>query len=209
MLNKEQIEQIFEIFAESITNPKSELIYKNNFTFCVAVILSAQSTDKGVNKITPALFAVAPTPHEMLNLGIDGLKEHIKTIGLFNNKAKNIIAFSNAIKDNFNNEIPQTREQLEALPGIGRKTANVILNELFGFAYIAVDTHVLRVSNRLGLSRGKTPKTVEVDLELNLPKKYHKNASNYLVLHGRYVCKAQKPECKTCNLRHICEFPQS
>ena len=208
-MTPDTVNEIFERFKERNPNPKSELISVNNYTFCIAVLLSAQATDKSVNKATINLFKVADTPEKMIGLGVDGLKSYIKTIGLFNNKAKNIIALSEVLVKKHNSEIPNARDILETLPGIGRKSANVIMNELFDGTYVAVDTHVLRVANRLGLSNKQTPLGVEEDLLKILPEKFHKNASHWLVLHGRYICKAQHPACTNCFLNDLCEFYES
>ena len=206
MLTKSEIEEIFERFKSENPNPTSELVSPNNFTFAVAVLLSAQTTDKAVNKVTPMLFKVADTPQKMLALGIDKLKEYIKSIGLYNNKAKNIMLLSQKLIDSYNSELPRSRNELEKLPGIGRKSANVIANQLFGTDNIAVDTHVLRVSNRLGLSKSKNPINVEKDLINIVPKQFHKNASDWIVLHGRYICTAKKPKCNDCFLFDLCEL---
>ena len=206
MLTKSEIEEIFERFKSENPNPTSELVSPNNFTFAVAVLLSAQTTDKAVNKVTPMLFKVADTPQKMLDLGIDKLKEYIKSIGLYNNKAKNIMLLSQKLIDSYNSELPRSRDELEKLPGIGRKSANVIANQLFGTDNIAVDTHVLRVSNRLGLSKSKSPIDVEKDLINIVPKQFHKNASDWIVLHGRYICTAKKPKCNDCFLFDLCEL---
>ncbi len=205
MLNKPEIEEIFERFKSENPNPTSELIAPNYFTFAVAVLLSAQTTDKSVNKATPTLFKIADTPQKMLKLGIDKLKEYIRSIGLYNNKAKNIMLLSQKLIDSYNSELPQSRDELEKLPGIGRKSANVIANRLFGADNIAVDTHVLRVSNRIGLSKSKNPLNIEKDLINVVPKQFHKNASDWIVLHGRYICTAKKPKCSECFLFDLCE----
>lgn len=205
-MEKREVVEIFERFREDNPNPTSELIAHNEYTFCIAVLLSAQSTDKGVNKATAELFKIADTPEKMLALGIDNLKEYIKTIGLYNNKAKNIMLLSEKLINEHNSKLPKTREELELLPGIGRKSANVIMNRLFRGECIAVDTHVLRVSNRLGLSKKKTPLEVEKDLLEIIPKEFHKNSSDWMVLHGRYVCSAKKPKCEDCFLSDLCNF---
>lgn len=193
------------IFAKNDPNPRCELNYKNAFTLLVAVVLSAQSTDKGVNKATDILFEIADTPQKMIELGIDRLKEHIKTIGLYNNKAKNIIALSNDLINKYNGNVPENREALEKLPGVGRKTANVVLNVYFNQPTLAVDTHVMRISHRLDFSKGKTPLSIEQDLIKKLPEKYIKNANHWLVLFGRYICKAQRPECENCIISKYCK----
>ena len=205
-LNKEQAEELFARLADDRPEPQTELNYSNPFTLVVAVALSAQATDVGVNKATEKLFKVADTPDKMLALGEDGVREHIKTIGLFRNKAKNVIALSKMILEEFDGEVPQTRDELIRLPGVGRKTANVVLNEAFGQHTIAVDTHIFRVSNRTRLAPGKTPDEVEERLERITPPQYLKGAHHWLILHGRYVCKARKPECWRCPIADICKF---
>jgi len=206
-LNREQGEEIFARLAETMPEPKTELEYHNPFTLVVAVALSAQATDVGVNKATRRLFAIADTPEKMLALGEEGVREHIKTIGLFRNKAKNAVALSKMLIEEFGGEVPRTREALMRLPGVGRKTANVVLNEAFGEPTIAVDTHIFRVSNRTGLAPGKTPDEVEAGLERIVPDAYRKGAHHWLILHGRYVCKARKPECWRCPIADLCRFP--
>ena len=178
----------------------------NPYTLVVAVALSAQATDVGVNKATAKLFALADTPEKMLALGEAGVAEHIKTIGLWRNKAKNVIALSQMLLDEFGGEVPQTREELVRLPGVGRKTANVVLNEAFNHHTIAVDTHIFRVSNRTGLAPGKTPDEVEAGLERATPPEFKKGAHHWLILHGRYVCKARKPECWHCAIADLCRY---
>ena len=205
MLNKSDIEKIFERLQRENPNPTSELVANNDFTFAIAVLLSAQTTDKLVNKVTKTLFEIADTPEKMVELGVDKLKEYIHSVGFFNNKAKNIIKLSQMLIEQYNSQLPTTRDDLEQLPGIGRKSANVIANRLFGSNTIAVDTHVLRVSKRLGLSKSTTPESVEKDLLSTVPEKYHKNASDWLVLHGRYICTAKKPKCSECCLFDICK----
>ena len=198
-----EICEILDVFKAQDPNPKSELNYHNAYTLLVAIVLSAQSTDKGVNKATEQLFKIADTPQKMLDLGIDELKNHIKTIGLYNNKAKNIISLSQRLVDEANGEVPQNRDFLESLPGVGRKTANVLLNVWWGEPTVAVDTHVLRLSKRLDLSDGNTPLTVEADLN-KLPNEYKRHLNHWLVLFGRYICKAQKPDCKNCPITKFC-----
>jgi endonuclease-3 len=187
--------------------PTTELNYRTAFELLVAVILSAQATDVGVNKATRKLFPVASTPQAILDLGEEGLKEHIRTIGLFNTKAANIIASCRILLDRHGGEVPRTRAELEALPGVGRKTANVVLNTAFGEPTIAVDTHIFRVSNRTGLAPGKTPLAVEKGLLKNVPEAYRKDAHHWLILHGRYVCTARKPRCGECIVSDLCPFP--
>lgn len=196
--------EIFRRLSQQRPHPKTELIYTNPYTLLVAVTLSAQATDVGVNKATKALFEKADTPQKMLALGEDELKEYIKTIGLFNSKAKNIIKAAQVLVDNFGGNVPQNREDLETLAGVGRKTANVVLNTAFGQKTIAVDTHIFRVSHRLELAMGKTPLDVELQLEKIIPLDYLKDAHHWLILHGRYVCKARKPDCAHCVLEDLC-----
>ena len=198
-----EICEILDVFKAQDPNPKSELNYHNAYTLLVAIVLSAQSTDKGVNKATEQLFKIADTPQKMLDLGIDELKNHIKTIGLYNNKAKNIMSLSQRLVDEANGEVPQNRDFLESLPGVGRKTANVLLNVWWGEPTVAVDTHVLRLTKRLDLSDGDTPLTVEADLN-KLPDEYKRHLNHWLVLFGRYICKAQKPDCKNCPITKFC-----
>ncbi len=200
------IENIFEIFFQHNPEPKTELEYSNNFTLLVAVVLSAQSTDVGVNKATKALFTHYDTPEKMLDLGLDGLKKYIKTIGLFNTKAANIIKLSEYLIRDHNSVVPNNLENLVKLPGVGRKTANVVLNAAFGLPTMPVDTHVHRVANRTGLSDGKTPEKIEQDLLVCIPAKYLYNAHHWLVLHGRYICKARKPECERCPISSYCRY---
>ena len=204
MRKPSEILQILQIFNDRDPNPRCELDYTNAYTLLIAVLLSAQSTDKGVNKATKELFKIADTPQKMLELGIEKLKEYIKTIGLYNNKAKNIIALSEDLIKYHNGEVPENREALEKLAGIGRKTANVILNVWFNQPTIAVDTHVMRISRRLNLSDGKTPLEIEQDLNNILPDNFKKNANHWLVLFGRYICKAQKPDCLNCPITNFC-----
>jgi endonuclease-3 len=187
--------------------PKTELAYANPFTLLVAVVLSAQATDKGVNKATERLFRKVATPRQTLELGEGGLIPFIRTIGLYRNKAKNIVALSRAILERHGGQVPANREDLEALPGVGRKTANVVLNEAFGQPTIAVDTHVFRVANRTGLALGKTPAAVEEGLLSVVPKAYRRRAHHWLVLHGRYICVARRPKCPECVVRDLCRYP--
>ena len=206
MRNKNEILEIMSVFAQKDPNPRCELDYKNAFTLLVAVVLSAQSTDKGVNKATKALFEVADTPQKMAALGLEELKNYIKTIGLYNNKAKNIIALSQTLVEKYQGEVPADREALENLPGVGRKTANVVLNVAFGKPTIAVDTHIFRVSNRTGFAPGKTVEEVERKLLKFMPAEFKKDAHHWLLLHGRYCCKAVKPDCAHCPIAELCEY---
>ena len=200
------VETFFSRLRGANPEPKGELDYINLYTLLVAVVLSAQSTDVGVNKATAKLFQVAKTPPEMLDLGLDGLKDYIKTIGLFNNKAKAIIGLSEKLVQEFEGRVPEDRESLESLPGVGRKTANVVLNIAFGQETCAVDTHIFRLSNRTGLAPGKTPLEVERGLVKAIPALYRRHAHHWLILHGRYVCKARKPECPACLVRDLCAY---
>lgn len=204
MRNTKEILEIMEIFNQRDPNPRCELNFHNAYTLLVAVILSAQSTDKGVNKATKELFKTADTPQQILALGLDKLKEYIKTIGLYNNKAKNIMVMSRELVEKYNGEVPSDRTALESLAGVGRKTANVVLNVWFDKPTIAVDTHVLRISHRLDFSQGKNPLEVEKDLNSVLPDNFKKNANHWLVLFGRYVCKAQNPDCLNCPIAAYC-----
>ena len=204
MRKQSEILEIMQIFADADQAPKSELEYTNAYTLLVAIILSAQSTDKGVNKATKELFKIADTPQKMLDLGIDGLKEHIKTIGLYNNKAKSIISMSQSLLEKFDGEVPSSQEDLESLAGVGRKTANVLRNVWYNQPTMAVDTHVFRIAHRLDFSKGKTPLEVEKDLLKVLPDKYLMYANHWLVLFGRYICKAQKPDCEKCPIAKYC-----
>jgi endonuclease III len=205
-LKPDEIEEVFRRFHASEAEPKGELKSVNEFTLLVAVVLSAQATDEGVNKATKPLFQIADTPQKMLALGEDSLREYIKTVGLFRNKAKNVIGLSKALLEQHGGKVPRQREALEALPGVGRKTANVVLNNAFGEPTIAVDTHVFRVSNRTGLAPGSSPAEVENALLKKVPERYKRHAHHWLILHGRYVCKARKPECWRCLIRDICRF---
>lgn len=206
-MTPEIVSEIFHRFETQNPEPQTELNYTNSYTLLVAVTLSAQATDVGVNKATQALFKIADTPEKMLSLGEDNLKQHIKTIGLFNSKAKNVIAAAKILVDEFNGQTPNTRQDLERLPGVGRKTANVVLNVAFGQPTMAVDTHIFRISNRIGLTAGKTPLDVELQLEKTIPSKYFLHAHHWLILHGRYVCKARKPECYRCVIQDLCIYP--
>jgi len=198
-------EAIFARLAAARPDPHTELSYRDPFTLLVAVVLSAQATDVGVNKATEKLFAVAPTPAAMVALGEEGVREYIKTIGLYRTKAKNVVALSRAILERHGGQVPRDREALEKLPGVGRKTANVVLNEAFGEATIAVDTHVFRVANRTGLAPGKTPLEVEKKLLEIVPERFRKGAHHWLILHGRYICTARKPDCPNCPIRDLCD----
>ncbi|MCF6302310.1 MAG: endonuclease III [Devosiaceae bacterium] len=205
-LNGTEIHQLFEAFHKSDPEPEGELNYVNDFTLLVAVVLSAQATDIGVNKATGPLFKVADTPEKMVALGLETITDYIKSIGLFRNKAKNVLALSEQLIEKFHSKVPQTREELESLPGVGRKTANVVLNIAFGQPTIAVDTHLFRVSNRTGLAPGKTPEEVERGLVQRVPKEFGLHAHHWLILHGRYICKARKPECYHCIIDKWCYF---
>lgn len=205
-MNQNNIKKFFEILKKQNPEPKTELFYTNPYTLLIAVVLSAQATDKSVNKITPSLFKNADTPQKMLDLGLEKLLEAIKTIGLYNNKAKNILLLSKDLIEKDHGKIPETREELEQLAGVGRKTANVVLNTAFKKSAIAVDTHVFRVANRTGLAEGQTPLAVELELEKKLPDEYKLNAHHWLIFHGRYTCKAKKPECQNCLVNKICEY---
>lgn len=205
-MKKAQVTEFFERLAAHIEAPTTELDYRNPYSLLVAVVLSAQATDKGVNKATKALFAEVETPAAMLTLGEARLKEHIKTIGLFNTKAKNVIALSRALVEEHGGEVPNDRAALEALPGVGRKTANVVLNTVFGEPTIAVDTHIFRLANRSGLAPGKTPRQVEDGLNRIVPERFKQHAHHWLILHGRYVCKARTPDCPACAVRDLCRY---
>jgi endonuclease-3 len=207
-MNREKRTQIYSTLRERMPAPTTELEYDSPFELLVAVILSAQATDVGVNKATQKLYPVANTPQAILALGVDGLKPYIRTIGLFNNKAENIIKTCRILIEEHGGEVPQTRQALEALPGVGRKTANVILNTAFGEPTIAVDTHIFRVSNRTGLAKGRTPLEVEKRLVRLTPEEFRKDAHHWLILHGRYVCKARKPLCGECPIVAWCEYKQ-
>jgi endonuclease-3 len=207
-LKVDEVEEIFRRFAAANPEPKGELKAVNAFTLLVAVVLSAQATDEGVNKATGPLFAIADTPEKMVALGEDKLRDMIKTIGLYRNKAKNVIALSKALIEHHGGEVPNSREALEALPGVGRKTANVVLNSAFGEPTIAVDTHLFRVGNRTGLAPDKNPLEVELALLKTVPAQYLVRAHHWLILHGRYVCKARKPECWRCLIADLCRFKE-
>lgn len=206
MMKKADIKTFFARLAEHESEPQTELIYTNPFTLLVAVVLSAQATDKGVNRATATLFQEADTPQKMAGLGVNKITEHIKTIGLYRNKAKNVVALSEILRDDYNGEIPNTRDALMTLPGVGRKTANVVLNVLGLAVTFPVDTHVFRVSNRTGLARGKNVDAIEVGLEKSVPEPYRQNAHHWLILHGRYVCVARRPKCHICIVRDLCGY---
>ena len=205
-MNQQKREEIFKRLSECIPNPETELNYSTPFELLIAVILSAQATDVGVNKATDKLFKVANTPEAIYQLGEEGLKEYIKTIGLYNTKAKNVIKTCKILMDQYNSQVPEDRKALESLPGVGRKTANVVLNTAFGHETIAVDTHIFRVSNRTKIAPGKTVLEVEKKLMKVVPKAYKKDAHHLLILHGRYTCKARKPACGACCIFDLCEF---
>ena len=205
-MKKVDIETFFSRLQAADPEPKGELNYGNNYTLLVAVVLSAQATDVGVNKATKALFEAVDNPAAMLALGEAKLKQHIRTIGLFNTKAKNVIALSRRLLDVYGGQVPESREELESLPGVGRKTANVVCNIAFGQPTIAVDTHLFRLGNRTGLAPGKPPLEVERKLEKRVPKAYLHHAHHWLILHGRYICKARKPDCPACIVRDVCGY---
>lgn len=203
---KSKIDEIFQLWMKENPEPKTELVYVNNYTLLVAVVLSAQSTDIGVNKATKELFKIADTPEKMLKLGEKNLKKYINTIGLYNGKAANVIKLSQRLVDEFESEVPNDFEALKSLPGVGQKTANVVLNCAFGVPTIAVDTHVFRVANRLGFVDETTPEKTEEALMRVVPKKYQTHAHHWLILHGRYVCQARKPKCGECVISEFCEW---
>jgi len=205
-MKREAIREFFRRLAAANPNPTTELEYGSPFQLLVAVVLSAQATDKSVNLATRELFAVAPTPEAMLNLGEERVAAHLKSIGLYRNKAKNVVALSRLLLERHGGEVPRSREALEALPGVGRKTANVVLNTVFGEPVMAVDTHIFRVANRTGLAPGKDVLAVEQALMRRVPKEYLQHAHHWLILHGRYVCTARKPRCGDCPVRDLCEF---
>lgn len=205
-MNREKRTEIFSRLRAENPNPTTELNYSTPFELLIAVILSAQATDVGVNKATDKLYPVANTPEAILALGVDGLKEYIKTIGLFNSKAENVIKTCRLLLEKHNGQVPDNREALEALPGVGRKTANVVLNTAFGQPAMAVDTHIFRVSNRTGIAPGKNVLEVEKRLVKLVPKEFLLDAHHWLILHGRYHCKARKPQCPTCIIRDLCQF---
>ena len=205
-MNKVQTFEFFRRLAEDNPAPETELAFGNTYQLLVAVVLSAQSTDVGVNKATRALFCSVTTPAQMVTLGVEALKQHIKTIGLFNTKAKNVIALSQQLVRDHRGEVPADREALTALPGVGRKTANVVMNCAFGAETFAVDTHIFRVGNRTGLAKGKTVLVVEAQLDKKVPAPFRIGAHHWLILHGRYVCKARTPECWRCPVADLCAF---
>ena len=200
------INLMFALLSQTNPKPQTELTFQNPYTLLVAVVLSAQATDVGVNKATKGLFAEADSAESMVALGLERIRSHIKTIGLYNNKAKNVLALSKILIDQHGGSVPRDRDALEALPGVGRKTANVVLNEAFGEPTIAVDTHIFRVGNRTGLAPGKTPDAVEKELLRRVPERYKKGAHHWLILHGRYICKARKPDCSYCSIEQLCLF---
>lgn len=205
-LRPDEVEELFRRLKDRNPDPKGELHYVNPYTLLVAVVLSAQATDEGVNRATGPLFALVSTPESMLALGEEKLRSHIRTIGLFRTKAKNVIGLSRQLIEKHHGHVPDNREALEALPGVGRKTANVVLNMAFGHPTIAVDTHLFRLGNRTGLAPGKTPLQVEEMLLKVVPKTYGQHAHHWLILHGRYICKARKPECWRCPISDLCRF---
>jgi len=205
-MNRTQIESFFAILREANPQPQTELEYTSVFELLAAVLLSAQATDVGVNKATRKLFPVANTPQAILDLGLAGLESYIRTIGLYRSKARHLMETCRILVEQYGGEVPATREALEALPGVGRKTANVVLNVAFGQPTMAVDTHIFRVSNRTGLARGKTPLAVELQLEKRVPAEYAVDSHHWLILHGRYVCQARKPQCPDCQVSHLCGF---
>jgi len=205
---KHGIQTFFERLYKIDPEPKSDLEWTNAYTLLVAVTLSAQATDEGVNRATKNLFTIADTPQKMLDLGLEGLKQHIKTIGLYNNKAKNVIAMAEILVNEHKGEVPNTRDALVALPGVGRKTANVVLNIVFGQPTMAVDTHIFRVGNRTGMAPGKTPDHVEQELLKVVPDEFGLHAHHWLILHGRYTCVARKPKCDECSVYDLCQFKE-
>jgi len=205
-MNAARRRAIFERLRDANPRPRTELEYRSPFELLVAVILSAQATDRSVNRATRELFRVADTPQRMLDLGLDGLSSHIRSIGLYNSKARNILATSRVLIDEHGGEVPRERDALEALPGVGRKTANVVMNTAFGEATIAVDTHIFRVANRTRLAPGRTVREVEDRLLRTTPEEFRRDAHHWLILHGRYVCKARRPECPSCRIVDLCEY---
>ncbi|GGC90490.1 endonuclease III [Halopseudomonas salina] len=205
-MNKQKRLEIFQRLREDNPTPTTELHYSTPFELLIAVILSAQATDVGVNKATARLYPVANTPEAIFSLGVAGLSEYIKTIGLFNSKARNVIETCRLLMENHDSQVPDNREALEALPGVGRKTANVVLNTAFGHSAMAVDTHIFRVSNRTGIAKGKNVREVEDGLMKHVPKDFLVDAHHWLILHGRYVCKARTPQCGSCRIEDLCEY---
>lgn len=205
-MKKQDVVTFFSRLQASDPHPRSELVYTSPYTLLVAVVLSAQMTDKGVNRATGPLFAVADTPEKMVALGEPALADYLKTINLYKTKARNVLALSQKLIDSFGGQVPGRREDLETLPGVGRKTANVVLNVAFGQPTMAVDTHIFRVANRTGLAPGKTPREVESGLEAVIPESFRLHAHHWLILHGRYVCKARKPDCESCRVADLCPW---
>jgi endonuclease-3 len=203
-MDKKKIDKIFEIWQKANPHPKTELIFTNHYTLLVAVVLSAQSTDKAVNLVTPKLFKLGPTPEKMSQLTVEDISNCINRLGLHQAKARYLLEMSQALVAHFNAQVPDTREALESLAGVGRKTANVVLNTAFAHAVIAVDTHIFRVAKRLGFSKGKTPRAVEEDLMRIIPSDYLKDAHHWMILHGRYTCQAKKPKCQACIIHELC-----
>lgn len=208
MMKSTEIREFFTRLKKIDPAPKSDLVWTNPYTLLVAVTLSAQATDVGVNKATKDLFKIADTPEKMLSLGIDKLKSHIKTIGLYNNKAKNVIAMAQILIEEHNSQVPEDLKALISLPGVGRKTANVVLNEAFGHHTMAVDTHIFRVANRTRMAKGKTPEAIEKGLVKVIPDEFMDHAHSWLILHGRYTCKARKPDCANCTVYDLCQFKE-
>lgn len=208
LFSSSDVETFYKTLEQETPNPRSDLNYTNSYTLLVAVVLSAQATDKGVNKATDSLFKIVSSPKKMVELGEDKLKKHIKTIGLFNTKARNVIALSQQLIDTHKGQVPESREALEDLPGVGRKTANVVLNVAFGHPTMAVDTHIFRLGNRTGLAPGKTPEKVEQELLRVTPKAFLFKAHHWLILHGRYTCTARKPKCKDCLVSDLCHYQE-
>jgi endonuclease-3 len=207
-LKPEAVAEVFRRFEAATPEPKGELQWVNTYTLLVAVVLSAQATDAGVNRVTRELFKIADTPEKMVALGEESLRQRIKSIGLYRSKAKHVVTLSQELIERHGSKVPEVREELEKLPGVGRKTANVVMNSAFGAPTIAVDTHLFRVSNRTGLAPGKVPLEVEMGLEKSVPANFKRHAHHWLILHGRYVCKARKPECWRCLIRDLCLFPE-
>lgn len=205
---KDRIFKLFERFSQKNPHPKTELIYHSPFELLVAVMLSAQATDLSVNRVTPELFKIANSPQALIDLGLERLLNLLKSLNLFRTKAKHLLSMSQSLLENHGGQVPKTREDLEALAGVGRKTANVVLNALYNEPVVAVDTHVFRVAQRLGLANGKTPLAIETQLEKNIPKQFKQHVNHWLVLHGRYICKARNPLCNLCPLEDLCTFKE-